>query len=33
MAEKNLNQEIRLKNIWNCFIKEINENGLISKKH
>ena len=36
MAEENINQEIRLKNIdeiRNYFLKEIQQNELISKKH
>ena len=36
MAEENISQEFRLKNIGetrNCFIDEINRNELISKKH
>ena len=36
MAEENISQEFRLKNIdetRNYFIEEINRNGLMSKKH
>ena len=36
MKEENITQEFRLKNIdqtRNCFIEEINQNDLISKKH
>ena len=36
MTEKNLSQELRLKNIdgtRNYFIEEINQNELMNKKH
>ena len=36
MAEKNISQEFRLKNIErtrNYYIKELNQNELMSKKH
>ena len=36
MSEENISQEFRLKNTdetRNCFIKEINQNELMSKKH
>ena len=36
MAEENISQEFRLKNIYetrNFLIEEINQNKLISKKH
>ena len=36
MSEENINQKFRLKNIGetrNYFIKEINQNELMSKKH
>ena len=36
MSEEIISQEFRLKNIdewWNYFIKEINQNELMSKKH
>ena len=36
MTEENISKEFRLKNIdeaKNYFIKEIKQNGLISKKH
>ena len=36
MLEENINQEFRLKKIdkiRNCFIEEINQNELMSKKH
>ena len=36
MTEENISQEFRLKNIdetRNCFIEEINQNELMSKKH
>ena len=36
MGQENINQEFRLKIIdgrRNCFIKEIKQNELISKKH
>ena len=36
MPEENVSQEFRLKNIdetKNCLIEEINQNGLMSKKH
>ena len=36
MTRENISQEFTLKNIdkiRNCFIKEINQNELVSKKH
>ena len=36
MAEENISQEFRLKNIdetGNCFLKEVEKNELMSKKH
>ena len=36
MAEENISQELRLKNIYetrNYFIEEIKQNEMISKKH
>ena len=36
MTRENISQEFTLKNIHkkrNCFIKEINQNELVSKKH